>query len=55
MEEDFSDSLLRENEIQKFSEKSDIKGFVKLAQHIGALIVTGLGLLFIENSPIIIP
>ena len=50
MEEDFSDSLLRKNEIQKFSEKSDIKGFVKLAQHIGALMVTGLGLLFIENS-----
>lgn len=50
MEEDCSDSVSQENEVQKFSEKSDIKGFVKLAQHIGALIVTGQSLLFIENS-----
>ena len=50
MKEDFSNSLLSEAELLKLSEKSDMRGFLKLAQHFGALIVTGFGLLVIENS-----
>ena len=50
LQNSFSEDLLDKNQLRVFLRKSDVSGAIRVAQHFGAICVTGAGLLFVEHS-----